>query len=40
LIQVADLVAGAILRRDSRGQAEAFDSIAQKMHAVIEYRLN
>lgn len=39
LIQVADLVAGAILRRDSRGEAEAFDSIAGKMKAVIEYRL-
>jgi len=39
LIQVADLVAGAILRRDSRGEAEAFDMIAGKMKTVIEYRL-
>jgi len=39
LIQVADLVAGAILRRDSRGEAETFDMIAGKMKTVIEYRL-
>jgi hypothetical protein len=39
LIQVADLIAGAILRRDSQGESEAFDMIAGKLKEVIEYRL-
>ncbi len=38
LIQVADLVAGAIMRRDSHGEAQAFDAIANKMKNLIEYR--
>ncbi len=37
LIQVADLVAGAILRRDTRQQSEAFDKIAKKVVKVVEY---
>lgn len=36
LIQVADLVAGAILRRDSRNQSEAYDFIERKIRKVIE----
>jgi hypothetical protein len=36
LIQVADLVAGAILRRDSRNQSEAYDAIERKIRKVIE----
>jgi len=36
LIQVADLVAGAILRRDSRKQSEAYDAIERKIRKVIE----
>jgi len=36
LIQVADLVAGAILRRDSRNQSEAYDMIERKIRKVIE----
>jgi hypothetical protein len=39
LIQVADLVAGAIFRRDSHSEAEAFDMIAGKLKGLIEYRL-
>ncbi len=37
LIQIADLVAGAILRRDSHGEAEAFDMISAKLKNLIEY---
>jgi len=37
LIQVADLVAGAILRRDSKNDHEAFDYIKDKMLEVFEY---
>jgi hypothetical protein len=37
LIQVADLVAGAILRRDTRQQSEAFDKIAKKVVKVVGY---
>lgn len=37
LIQVADLVAGAILRRDAKKDSEAFDLIADKMQAIFEY---
>jgi hypothetical protein len=36
LIQVADLVAGAILRRDSRKQSDAYDVIERKIRKVIE----
>lgn len=39
LIQVADLVAGAILRRDSQGESEAFNIIEGKLKNLIEYRL-
>jgi hypothetical protein len=37
LIQVADLVAGAILRRDAHHDAEAFDMIQSKYRVVVEY---
>ncbi len=36
LIQVADLIAGAILRRDSQNQSEAYDVIAKKIKRLIE----
>lgn len=39
LIQVADLVAGAVLRRDSQSDSEAFDMIQTKFKKVIEYHL-
>jgi len=39
LIQVADLVAGSILRRDAQGESEAFEMIESKMRAVLEYHL-
>lgn len=38
LIQVADLIAGSILRRDSHNQSEAYDMIAKKIVEFIEYR--
>lgn len=38
LIQVADLVAGAILRRDARGDASAYDYVAGKLRQVLEFR--
>jgi len=38
LIQVADLVAGAILRRDTKGQADAYDYVAGKLKQVLEFR--
>ena len=37
LIQVADLVAGAVLRRDAKKDSEAFDYIQPKMRQVVEY---
>jgi hypothetical protein len=37
LIQVADLVAGAILRRDSKRDSQAFEYIEGKLQAVFEY---
>ncbi|HSN77587.1 MAG TPA: DUF3800 domain-containing protein [Anaerolineae bacterium] len=37
LIQIADLVAGAILRRDSKGDVDAFDYIAGNMQQVLEF---
>jgi Protein of unknown function (DUF3800) len=39
LIQVADLVAGAVFRRDSRGDADAYDSLAGKLRRVVEYQV-
>ena len=38
LIQVADLIAGAVLRRDSKGDVDAFDCVAGKLHQVLEFR--
>jgi len=38
LIQVADLVGGAILRRDAKNDSEAFDKIENKMQAIFEYQ--
>ena len=37
LIQVADLIAGAILRRDSHRQSEAYDMITSKIKKLVEY---
>ncbi len=37
LIQVADLLAGAILRRDAKNDTGAFERIAMKMTRVIEF---
>ncbi len=37
LIQIADLVAGAILRRDSRNQSESYEMISGKIVELIEY---
>lgn len=36
LIQVADLIAGAILRRDSRNQSEAYDAVEKKVRKLME----
>jgi hypothetical protein len=38
LIQVADLVAGAIMRRDSQNDSEAFDMISRKVKRLELYR--
>jgi hypothetical protein len=38
LIQVADLVAGAIMRRDSQNDSEAFDLISMKIRRLELYR--
>jgi hypothetical protein len=38
LIQVADLVAGAILRRDTKHDSGAYDLIARKINDLIIYR--
>ncbi len=38
LIQVADLVAGAILRRDSRGDVDAYESIEPNLKRLLEFR--
>lgn len=38
LIQVADLVAGAIMRRDSQNDSEAFDMISMKVKRLELYR--
>lgn len=37
LIQVADLVAGAILRRDAHKQSSAYDMIEEKIRKLVEY---
>jgi hypothetical protein len=37
LIQIADLIAGAILRRDSTGAVDAYDFIAGKLTRVVEF---
>jgi hypothetical protein len=37
LIQVADLVAGAILRRDAKKDSEAFEYIQDKLQVIFEY---
>lgn len=38
LIQVADLVAGAIMRRDSQNDSDAFDMISKKIKRLELYR--
>ncbi len=38
LIQIADLIAGAILRRDAKSDSEAYDMIEGKVNKVPEYR--
>ncbi|MFZ5819762.1 MAG: DUF3800 domain-containing protein [Chloroflexota bacterium] len=38
LIQVADLVAGSIMRRDSQNDSEAFDMISRKIQRLEIYR--
>jgi hypothetical protein len=38
LIQVADLVAGAIMRRDTQNDADAFDMISRKIRRLELYR--
>lgn len=38
LIQVADLVAGALLRRDSKRDAEAYEYVEPKLKRVLEFR--
>ena len=38
LIQIADLIAGSILRRDSHNQSEAYDMISRKIVKLTEYR--
>lgn len=38
LIQVADLVAGAVMRRDSQNDSEAFDMISKKIKRLELYR--
>ena len=37
LIQAADLVAGAILRRDAKLQGESFDAISSKIGQIVEF---
>lgn len=38
LIQIADLIAGSILRRDAHNQSEAYDMISRKIVELVEYR--
>ena len=37
LIQIADLVAGAILRRDTRGETGAFEYVEKKIQRILEF---
>jgi hypothetical protein len=37
LIQVADLVAGAILRRDTHNDTGAYEAIERKINQLVEY---
>ncbi|MDO9300231.1 MAG: DUF3800 domain-containing protein, partial [Anaerolineales bacterium] len=38
LIQIADLIAGSVLRRDTYNQSESYDLISNKIVELIEYR--
>jgi hypothetical protein len=38
LIQIADLLAGAVLRRDAKREAEAYAQIENKLKRVLEFR--
>lgn len=38
LIQIADLMAGAVMRRDTQDDSEAFDMVAKKFRKLEEYR--
>jgi hypothetical protein len=38
LIQIADLVAGSVFRRDARGESEAYEKIQRKFVELIEYQ--
>lgn len=38
LIQVADLIAGAVFRRDARGESDAYEKIQGKLVELIEYQ--
>lgn len=38
LIQIADLVSGAILRRDAKEDSEAYDYIEKKVRKLLEYK--
>jgi Protein of unknown function (DUF3800) len=38
VIQVADIVAGALLRRDSAGDADAFEILQGRIRRVFEFR--
>ncbi|HEY4580481.1 MAG TPA: DUF3800 domain-containing protein [Candidatus Acidoferrales bacterium] len=37
LIQIADLVAGALLRRDAHGEPEGYEAIEGKLRRVLEF---
>jgi hypothetical protein len=37
LIQIADLIAGSVLRRDTHNESGAYDLVAKKFKALIEY---
>ncbi|HZQ08186.1 MAG TPA: DUF3800 domain-containing protein [Anaerolineae bacterium] len=37
LIQIADLMAGAILRRDAKGEADAYEQVEHKIERVLEF---
>jgi len=38
LIQIADLVAGEILRRDTKNDSDAFENVEHKFRSVLEYQ--